>query len=77
MHLIALDTVQITSVQPDPLLAGEPFEVNDVDAKSLIDRGIARAATSDDPKPAEKPDGEGAGPAIIGKPARAPKPKAD
>lgn len=43
MKLYALDTVQITSVKtPDPLLAGEAFEVDDEAlAKQLIDRGLA------------------------------------
>lgn len=43
MKLYALDTVQITSVKtPDPLLAGEAFEIDDeAVAKQLIDRGLA------------------------------------
>lgn len=43
MKLYALDTVQITSVKtPDPLLAGEAFEVDDEAlAEQLIDRGLA------------------------------------
>ena len=55
MHLIALDTVQISSVQADPLLAGHPFEIDEADGKILIDRGIARVATAEDPKAPEKP----------------------
>ncbi|MGR6534019.1 hypothetical protein [Brevundimonas sp. RM1] len=69
MKLYALDTVQITSVKsPDPLLAGEAFEIDDeAVAKQLIDRGLA----------SEKAPGEKAAPPPKNKADPAPANKAE
>lgn len=69
MKLYALDTVQITSVKsPDPLLAGEAFEIDDeAVAKQLIDRGLA----------SEKAPGEKAAPPPKNKAEPAPANKAE
>ncbi|CAM3184680.1 hypothetical protein [Brevundimonas diminuta] len=69
MKLYALDTVQITSVKsPDPLLAGEAFEIDDeAVAKQLIDRGLA----------SEKAPGEKAAPPPKNKAEPAPSNKAE
>lgn len=69
MKLYALDTVQITSVKtPDPLLAGEAFEVDDEAlAEQLIDRGLA----------SEKAPGEKAAPPPKNKAGPAPANKAE
>lgn len=44
MKMIANDTLLISSVKSDNILAGEEFEVSDQFGKSLIDRGLARQA---------------------------------
>lgn len=51
MDLIAKDTLHISSVGPDAIRPGQPFELNDGDAKMLIDRDLASAA----PQKAEQP----------------------
>jgi hypothetical protein len=41
MKLKATDTIHVSSVQADNILAGEQFEVSDAEGKSLVDRGLA------------------------------------
>lgn len=43
MKLKATDTVHITSVQAEPILKDEEFEIEDGQAQSLIERGLAVA----------------------------------
>ena len=38
----ALDTLHVSSVGPDNILAGEEFDVNDEAAKQLEARGLAK-----------------------------------
>ena len=38
----ALDTLHVSSVRPDNILAGEEFDVNDEAAKQLEARGLAK-----------------------------------
>jgi hypothetical protein len=41
IKLKATDTLHITSVRAEPLLAGDTFEVAAEDGKSLVERGLA------------------------------------
>lgn len=41
MKLKAIDTLHVSSVRPENLLAGEEFEVSEAVGQSLVDRGLA------------------------------------
>jgi len=61
MEIIAKDTLHISSVGPDTIRPGQRFELNDGDAKMLIDRGLASAASGKAEQP-PKNKAEGASP---------------
>jgi hypothetical protein len=44
VKMIALDTFHATSVQSEPLLAGDKFEIGEAEAKQLEDRSLAKRA---------------------------------
>lgn len=50
MKLKANDTIHISAVQSDNLVAGQEFEVDDATAKKLIERGLATEAKGAKPK---------------------------
>lgn len=58
MKLKALDTLLVSSVKSDNLLAGEEFEVSDNEGRGLVERGYAvevKAAKAHSNKMAKKP----------------------
>ena len=46
MKLQALDTLHISNVRPEPLRAGEEFEVNEGEGQQLVKRGLAKEVKS-------------------------------
>lgn len=50
--LIAKDTMNISAVQSGNILAGDAFEIDDISAKDLIKRGLAREKVAAASKPA-------------------------
>lgn len=50
MKLKATDTIHVSSVKSDNILAGEKFDVSEVEAKSLIERGLAVKAEGAAPR---------------------------
>lgn len=42
VKMTALDTFHVTSVQAEPLLADDKFEVSENEAKQLEERGLAK-----------------------------------
>jgi len=55
MKLKATDTLHITAVQADAIRPGDTFEVEDAAAKSLIDRGLAKAVAAPAAKAEDAP----------------------
>ena len=41
MYLQALDTIHVSAVSADNIITGQIFEINDLAARSLINRGLA------------------------------------
>lgn len=72
MQLIAKDTVLVSSVRSEPLTRGERFELEDGQAKALIERGLAEETTED-----EQADGEKVAPPAKDKVERGTKTKAE
>jgi hypothetical protein len=52
MILKALDTLHVSSVSSNNLLAGQSFELDDHFGRQLIERGLALEVASDEPAPA-------------------------
>lgn len=52
MILKALDTLHISSVSSNNILAGQTFELDDHFGRQLIERGLALEVVSDEPAPA-------------------------
>lgn len=54
MLMKALDTLHVSAVGPDNILAGQTFEIADADGEILRQRGLAEPvdAEPDAPKPA-------------------------
>ena len=62
MKLIALDTVQVTSVKSEPLVRNEKFETDEDTARSLIRRGLASKDSPGKAAPAPRNKAEPAPP---------------
>lgn len=52
MILKALDTLHVSSVSSNNILAGQSFELDDHFGRQLIERGLALEVASDEPAPA-------------------------
>ncbi len=61
MFLKALDTIHVSSVSSDNIIADQTFEIDDLDGRSLIERGLAievDAAAAAKAQPAAKAEVE-------------------
>lgn len=52
MILKALDTLHVSSVSSNNILAGQSFELDDHFGRQLIERGLALEVASEEPAPA-------------------------